>query len=92
MKLLLTSVGMSVKDGIIRILPRPAKQLKRAHIITASKPELNRNYMVKDKRGMKNLDFDVEDIDIEGKNEKELREILKEKDVICVQGGNIFFC
>jgi len=91
MKLLLTSAGMNVKDEIVRILPRPAKQLKLAHIITASKPEPNKNYMVKDKGGMRDLGFDVEDIDIEGKNEEGLRKILKEKDLVCVQGGNTFF-
>ena len=91
MKLLLTSAGMSVKDEIIKILPKPANQLKLAHIITAFKAELNKNYIVKDKGRMKDLGFDVEDIDIEGKNEEELRKTLKEKDIICVQGGNTFF-
>ena len=82
---------MNVREEIIKILPKPASQIKLAHIITASKPEPDKNYMIKDKEGMKNLGFDVEDIDIEGKNEKQLKKMLKEKDIICVQGGNTFY-
>lgn len=90
-KLLLTSAGTNVKEEIIKILTKPAKELKLAHIITASKPELNKDYVLKDKEKLLNLGFNVEDIDIEGKNEEELRKKLKDKDVICVQGGNTFY-
>jgi len=91
MKLLLTSAGMNVKDEIVNMLPKPTNQIRLAHIITASKPELNKNYLMKDKDGMKDLGFDVEDIDIEGKNQMELREIFKDKEIIYVQGGNAFY-
>ena len=91
MKLLLTSAGMNVREEIIKILPRPAHQVKLAHIITAAKAESNQDYMLKDKQQMKELGFDVEDIDIEGKNENELINLLENKDIICVQGGNTFY-
>ncbi len=91
MKLLLTSAGTNVKDEILKILPKPPNELKLAHIITASTPELSKGYVIKDKQRMIYLGFDVEDIDIEGKNEEELRVLLHDKDIICVQGGNTFY-
>ncbi|PIX68954.1 hypothetical protein COZ40_00500 [Candidatus Roizmanbacteria bacterium CG_4_10_14_3_um_filter_39_13] len=91
MKLLLTSAGTNVKDEILKILPKPPNELKLAHIITASTPEQNKNYVIKDKQRMRDMGFDVEDIDIEGKNEEELRILLHDKDIICVQGGNTFY-
>lgn len=91
MRLLLTSAGMQVKDEIIKILPKPAEQIRLAHIITASKPEKNTSYVAKDKAEMIKLGFQVEDFDIEGKNENELRSLLNDKDVIAVQGGNTFY-
>ncbi len=91
MKLLLTSAGMTVKDEILKILPKSPNKLKLAHIITASNPEKNKSYVYKDKKLMTEVGFDVEDIDIEGKREEELRNLLKDKDIIFVQGGNTFY-
>lgn len=92
--LFLTSDGMNgveVRKEIVKILPKPANQIKLAHIITASKPEEDTSYVESDKRQMIKLGFQVEDVDIEGKNESELRNLLKSKDVIYVQGGNTFY-
>lgn len=89
--LLLTSAGMNVKEEILKILPKPANEIKIAHIITASKLEKDTSYVDKDKKAMTEQGFLVEEIDIEDKNEKELREMLKDKDVVYVQGGNTFY-
>lgn len=90
--LLLTSAGFNgVKDEIIKIFQKPANQIKLAHIITASKAEEDRSYVRKQERVMTEYGIQVEDVDIEGKNEQELREILKNKDVIYVEGGNTFY-
>src|SRR4030043_1378453 len=91
MTLLLTSAGMQVKDEILKILPKPAEQIKLAHIITASKPEKDTSYVLEDKEAMIKIDFQVEDIDIEGKTKDQLRDLLKDKDIIWVQGGNTFY-
>lgn len=88
---LLTSAGMNVKEEVLKILPKPANKIRLAHIITASKSEKNISYMQKDKKEMLKLGFQVDDIDIEGKTENELRKLLKNKDVIYVQGGNTFY-
>jgi len=89
--LLLTSAGMNVKEEILKILPKPANKIKLAHIITASKVEKDTSYLEKDKQKMIDVGFQVEDIDIEGKNEGELRKLLSDKDIIYVQGGNTFY-
>jgi len=91
MKLLLTSAGTNVRNEIIKILPKPANELRLANIITASKPELNKDYALRDREKLISLGFDVEDVDIEGKNEDELMRILKYKDIIYVEGGNTFY-
>lgn len=89
--ILLTSAGMNIKEEILKILPRPASAIKVAHIITASKIEKNRAYVERERKIMRELGFNVEEIDIEGKNEHGLRALLKDKDVIYVQGGNTFY-
>lgn len=91
MKLLLTSAGTNVKEEINKILPKPANQLRLAHVITASKPDLNKDYVRKDKQRLVDMGFQVEDIDIEGKTPQELRKTFKNKDIVCVQGGNTFY-
>ena len=89
--ILLTSAGMDVKEEILRILPKPVDQIKLAHIITASKVEDDISYVRKDTLEMEKLGFNIEEIDIEGKNEEEIRALLENKDVIYVQGGNTFY-
>jgi dipeptidase E len=91
MTLLLTSAGTNVEEEILKILPKPAKELKLAHIITASKPEEDRSYVDADKEQLIEMGFQVEDVDIEGKSEAELRNILNDKDIIYIQGGNTFY-
>lgn len=58
---------MEVKEEILKVLPKPAGQIKLAYIITASKPEINLDYLEKDRQKMIQLGFQVENIDIEGK-------------------------
>jgi len=62
-----------------------------AHVITASKPKQNIDYALRDKQRMTDMGFDVEDVDIEGRNETELRKIFMDKDIVSVQGGNTFY-
>ena len=88
--ILLTSAGMNVKAEILKILPKPAHQIKLAHITTASKVEEDTSYMTNETREMAEIGFRVEEVDIEDKNENELRTLLNDKDVIYVQGGNTF--
>ncbi|MDD5109842.1 MAG: Type 1 glutamine amidotransferase-like domain-containing protein [Patescibacteria group bacterium] len=89
--ILLTSAGMRVKGEILKILPQPASQLKLAHIITASLAENDTSYVVQDTQDLLACGFQVENIDVRGKSENQLRSLLAGKDVIYVQGGNTFY-
>lgn len=88
----LTSNGMQGSgDGILKILAKPPDKITVAHIITASKAEADISYMEKDKELMRQAGFNVEDIDIEGKNKNQLARMLGSKDIIYAQGGNTFY-
>lgn len=89
--LLLTSSGSFITDKALNIFQKPFNRMKMAYIITASKGVNNLSYMERHKQKMNKLNFDYEEIDIEGKNEEELRRILSKKEVIYVEGGNTFY-
>ncbi len=90
--MLLTSSGMTgSKEDIMAILPKPAEDIRVAYIITASKPVEDKFYMIEHERLMKEAGFNVEEIDIEGKNYNQLLNLLSNFDIIYVQGGNTFY-
>lgn len=89
--LLLTSAGMQVQEEILKILPKTPKDTKIAHIITACNQLDSAPWKDKDKRKMLDVGFQATDVDIQGKNEAQLREILKDSDIIYVQGGSPYF-
>lgn len=92
--LFLSSAGIRfpiVKNELLKIFPKPLNKLKLAHIITASKVEENPVFVKDDQDVMEERKIQVEKVDIDGNNEKELMEILGGKDVIYVNGGNGFY-
>ena len=90
--IILTSSGMQGSGReILKILAKPADKITVAHITTASKAESDISYMERDRELMKKAGFNVEDIDIEGKNRNQLMKLLESKDIIYVQGGNTFY-
>jgi len=89
--LLLTSAGMEMRGEIAKLLQKPAYDITVAFITTAAKPEEDTSYLSKDFEAMKEMGFNVQEVDIEDKNEKELAEIFKLKDIIFVAGGNTFY-
>lgn len=89
--LLLTSAGMKMQDEILKLLPKPPAKIKLAHIITASNEVSPHPWRDNDKKAMLKLGIQVEDIDVKGKTGNELRRILKNKDVIYVQGGSPYY-
>jgi len=90
-RLLLTSAGMSVKEEILKILPKPASDIKLAHIITAAIKEQNKSYYLREKEVIAQLGFQITEIDLDGKDEAKLRSLLADKDIIYVQGGDTFW-
>ena len=90
--LLLTSDGMRMKEDIIKLLQKPAYDVTVAFVSTAAKPQDNLEYLRKDWMIMRDeLGFNVEEIDIEGKSEKEVMTLLEAKDIIYMEGGNTFY-
>lgn len=90
--LLLTSGGMpQMQDEIIKLLQKPAYDVTVAFITTASKPSENKDYVQRDWDIMKELGFNVEEVDIEGKTELQVMKSLELKDIIFVEGGNTFY-
>ena len=93
--LLLTSGGLRfqpVADEFLKLLAKKPSEIRMAHIITASKMARHLTYLEEDRAAFKTLGIPYEDIDIEGKTEHELRELLKDFDVIYVQGGVRIIC
>lgn len=65
--------------------------MKIAYIDTATKGIPDPSILDRHVKRMKELNFNFEVIDIAGKNEDGLFELLKNKDLIYVQGGNTFY-
>lgn len=89
--ILLTSAGMQVKDEIIKLLQKPAYDITVAFITTAAKPEEDVSFVKKDWDIMREMGFNIEEVDIEGKKESQLIKLLELKDIIFVEGGNTFY-
>lgn len=90
-KLLLASRGTFVTDGKYKIFDKPRNQVKWAYISTAGKSVPNTTYIKKHEGRMRELGWDFEKVDIEGKTPDELRKLLKDKDAINMLGGNSYF-
>jgi len=92
--LLLTSGGMlQMQDEIIKLLQKPAYDVTVGFIVTASRYKYDENldYVNNDLVIMKEIGFNVEEIDINGKKEYEVMRLLELKDIIFVAGGNTFY-
>src|SRR3989338_7839197 len=89
--LLLTSAGLEVEKEILKIIAKKPSETRVAHVITATIPFKQVPWMVKEKQRMDELGFQADDIDITGKNESQLKSLLKDYDVIYVQGGDPFY-
>lgn len=90
-RLLLSSNGSFVIEKGLRLLFDDISKIKLAYITTAGKGSKDRTYLEIHKEMLRKEGYDFEELDIEGKNENELRELLKDKDAIYVEGGNTFY-
>ena len=81
---------MEVNKEILKILPKPPKELKLTHITTASIDEKNKDYVSKETQIMKELGFQITEADISGMTEGKVRKLLKDTNIIYVQGGNTY--
>ncbi|MFA6272045.1 MAG: Type 1 glutamine amidotransferase-like domain-containing protein, partial [Patescibacteria group bacterium] len=90
-KILLASRGTYVTDGKYDLFDKPRNEIKWAYITTAGKSVPNTEYIRKHNQRMRELGWDFEELDIDGKTPDQLRQILADKDAINMLGGNSFF-
>lgn len=90
-KLLLSSDGSFVIEKGIRLFFEDVSKIKLAYITTAAKGSRNLAYLETDRELLCKGGYDFEELDIEGKNEAELRLLLADKDAVWVEGGNTFY-
>ena len=62
-----------------------------AFVTTAGDPYESKPWMDADRETLKTLGYTVEDYDIKNKNEEEIYNDLRKKDIIFVAGGNTFY-
>ncbi|MEK7588694.1 MAG: Type 1 glutamine amidotransferase-like domain-containing protein [Patescibacteria group bacterium] len=91
--LLLLSSGSFLDKDLSGIFDKPLKEYRLAHIINASKGQGvgSLDYMERTKNRLLNHNCEFEDIDLDGKNEEQLRDILKNFDGVLVNGGSTFY-
>ncbi len=96
MKLLLTSNGITntyIEREFLHLLKKPARENKVIFVTTAAFGQENNPIWLESYRA-KLREYgiiQIEDLDIKGKTEKELRKILSSSDIIFVNGGNTFY-
>jgi len=90
-KLLLSSNGSFVIEKGLSLLFDDISNIKLAYITTAGKGSSDKTYIETHKEMLKKEGYDFEELDIEGKTEDELRELLKDKTAVYVEGGNTFY-
>ena len=91
MKLLLTSAGMRAKSLIEQVTSHLSNPIHCLYIITASIPELDKTYLVRDRVVMEELGWKVEEMDLATVSRDALAEALNRNHLVYVQGGNTFY-
>ena len=92
--LFLSSAGVRfpiIKRELLKVLPKAPSQLSLSFVNTAANVVEDDTFSREDEKELRNMGFSVQVVDIAGKNEGELREILGNQDVIYVEGGNGFY-
>ena len=91
MKIFLTSSANLVLDKIAESLSKNPNEYKVAFVPTAGDPYEERKWQEEDRAKLIEIGFKVEDFDLKEKTESEVREYLKNIDIIFVAGGNTFY-
>ncbi len=91
--LLLLSSSHFLTNDLTNYLGRPLGSLRIAHVITASKGKgcEDLSYLERTREIFKQNNCYFEDLDLDGKNEGDLRNILKNFDAVFVNGGSSFY-
>lgn len=91
--LLLLSSGRFLNNDLTSVLGKPLKDLKIAHVISASKGKgvSDLSYIERTRAIFDENKCYYEDLDLDGKTENELRKILSKFDAVFVNGGSTFY-
>jgi dipeptidase E len=91
--LLLLSSGSFLNNDLTDILGKPLKNFRIAHVINAAKGKGVRDlsHLERVRDIFKKNDCYFEDLDLDGKNEEQLRGVLKNFDAVFVNGGSSFY-
>lgn len=90
-RLLLFSSLRLLISGLPPLLGKPFNQFKAVHVITASKGVTDHAYLERNRKFFRDNNWDIEELDLDGNHEDELHEILKDKELVYVEGGNSFY-
>lgn len=90
-RFLLSSNGKFVIEKGIRLLFDDVSKMRLTYITTAGKWVRDTSYLMIHRNSLENEGYDFEELDIEGKNKDDLREVLKDKNAVYVEGGNTFY-
>src|SRR3989338_2634333 len=88
--LLLSSLRLLI-NGLPPVLGKPWKEFNMAHVITASKGVTGLEYLERNRAFIKKEGYRSEELDLDGKSENELRDILSKKELVYVEGGNSYY-
>jgi len=92
MKLILSSDGSFLLKYGYKLTGIPKDQMKIGYITTAYQVSRNNfEFFENFKNKVKEEGYNFEEIDIKGKDEEELREFFKDKNIIHFEGGNTFY-
>jgi len=91
--LLLLSSGRFLKNDLTNIISKPLSELKVAHIINASKGKGvgSLDHLERVRQVFRDNNCYFEDLDLDGMNEDQLREKLKNFNAVFVNGGSTFY-
>ncbi len=74
-----------------QVFEKPFKDLKTAWIINASKSVPSTDYFERHRKFFKDNAYNIQEVDIDGKNKDELKDLLKNFEAVFVEGGNSFY-
>ncbi|MEK7508212.1 MAG: Type 1 glutamine amidotransferase-like domain-containing protein [Patescibacteria group bacterium] len=89
-KILLLSSGRFLINNT-KVFEKPFKDMKMAYVITASKGVENLDYIERERKFFKDQNFNYQEVDLDGKSSDELRDLLKNFEIVYVTGGNTFY-
>lgn len=92
-KIFLSSIAKNVLDKFVVLLDKKPADYHVAFITNAADvyEEKDRFYIEESRNKLKELKFNIHEIDIRNKNEKQLKRELENIDIIFIAGGNTFY-